>query len=296
MEKNIFRSRILWRYVKPLKRNKTHIDEDMAIQSTATKTLSFSIGIFFCPRDAYAIPPDSCAEVSAETLTSRGSNEKKRYTTQRSVSKMNGTSSNRLWVTPKRVTFSISRIVESFDWSFSHVCGLFADRGDKQNINLGDFEWIAQCARDKKRKSSLKRPKALETTQLASECRLERELKFMRSGNDKNLTWFWTVIVSRCLCSSTMFVSSNMAAIFFESATRTLLQRSGELTKPSNRPSTKSFCFESLVSTDTAWNCDALTEFDADTNRIVSGELSFRPVAIDRWRVLDVSKQLLKIR
>lgn len=50
------------------------------------------------------------------------------------------------------------------------------------------------------------------------------------------LTWFWTVIVNKCRCSSTIFVSNNMAAIFLESATRTLLHRLGELTKPSKRP------------------------------------------------------------
>lgn len=52
-------------------------------------------------------------------------------------------------------------------------------------------------------------------------------------------------MVNRCLCNSTIFVSNNMAAIFFESVTRTRLLRFGELTKPSNRPKLKSFfnCF-----------------------------------------------------
>lgn len=55
------------------------------------------------------------------------------------------------------------------------------------------------------------------------------------------LTWFCTVMVSRCLCNSTILVSNNMAVIFLESVTRTLLLRFGVLTKPSNRPKLKAF-------------------------------------------------------
>lgn len=57
-------------------------------------------------------------------------------------------------------------------------------------------------------------------------------------GKISLLTWFWIVIVSKCRCSSTMFVSSSMAAIFFESGTRTLLRRlPGLLMSPSSLPS-----------------------------------------------------------
>ena len=66
----------------------------------------------------------------------------------------------------------------------------------------------------------------------------------------QRLTWFCTVIVSRCLCNSTIFVSSNMAAIFFESGTRTLFSLLlGLLISPSSLPSwfSSSFnCFDVL--------------------------------------------------
>lgn len=51
------------------------------------------------------------------------------------------------------------------------------------------------------------------------------------------LTWFCTVIVNRCLCNSTIFVSSNMAAIFFESMFFKRGMRVGELRTPSKYPS-----------------------------------------------------------
>lgn len=54
---------------------------------------------------------------------------------------------------------------------------------------------------------------------------------------DERLTWFCIVIVSRCLCNSIIFDSSNMAAIFFESGTRTLFNLLlGLLMSPSSRP------------------------------------------------------------
>lgn len=67
------------------------------------------------------------------------------------------------------------------------------------------------------------------------------------STGSSALTWFCTVIVSRCRCSSTMFVSSNMAAIFFESGTRTLFSLLlGLLISPSSRPSLFSSSFSCL--------------------------------------------------
>lgn len=74
------------------------------------------------------------------------------------------------------------------------------------------------------------------------------------------LTWFCTVIVSRCRCSSTMFVSSNMAAIFFESGTRTLFSLLlGLLISPSRRPS----WFSSSLSCFDVFGADEIAESSA---------------------------------